>query len=84
MNEEITIIAVMRDNYDFDKDGKHYSGTSYKVVLAYYHGGADIPFRCEIVKTTQAEFEKARASVGKRLRGSVLYDRYGRFSGICC
>lgn len=82
MNEEITIVAVVRDSYDFDKEGKHYTGTSHKVVLAYFHGGTEIPFRCEIVKTTQEAFEKARASVGKRLRGSVLYDRFGKFAGI--
>lgn len=83
MNEELCIVSVCRDEYDFTaKDGKHLSGTSHKVCIAYYRGGAEIPFRLEILKTSAQEFEKARAAVGKRCRGAVLFDRFGRFAGI--
>lgn len=83
MNEEICVIAVARDDYDFTaKDGKHLSGTSHKVCIAYYRGGADVPFRLEIIKTTEKEYKQAATAVGKRCRGSVLYDRFGRFAGI--
>lgn len=83
MNDEICVVSVSRDNYDFNTtDGKHLSGTAHKVCIAYYHGGAEIPFRLEILKTSAAEFEKARSAVGKRMRGYVLYDKYGRFAGI--
>lgn len=83
MNEELQIVAVCRDEYDFtSKDSKHLSGTSHKVCIAYYRGGAEVPFRLEIIKTTESEYKKAAAAVGKRCRGSVLYDRFGRFAGI--
>lgn len=83
MNDEICIVAVSRDNYDFNTpDGKHLTGTAHRVCVAYYRGGTEIPFRLEILKTSASEFEKARSAVGKRCRGIVLYDKYGRFAGI--
>lgn len=83
MNDEICVVSVSRDNYDFNTaDGKHLSGTAHKVCIAYYHGGAEIPYRLEILKTSAEEFEKARTAIGKRCRGYVLYDKYGRFAGV--
>ena len=82
--EKICILAVVETPYAFDKDGKHYEGTSYKAVIGYYTEGRTNPRSVEVVKMpNDAEtIKKAVEARGKYYGGCCMFDRFGRFVGI--
>lgn len=83
MNEKIMVLMVSASPYNFnDEKGVHREGTSYKVFLAHFKDGAEMPHFVEICKAPEADAREAFKRVGKVFNGAVLYDRYGRFCGI--
>lgn len=83
MNEKIMVLMVSATPYKFnDEKGVHREGTSFKVHLAYFKDGAEMPYAVESCKASEQEARKAFQHVGGMFCGTAIFDKYGRFCGI--
>lgn len=85
MKEEFTILCEFQRGYDFkDVHGKQVTGTTRGFVIAFFKGGASCAERVEIVKASrQADYGKLCNQIGKRITGTLVFDRFGKLCSIC-
>lgn len=85
MKEEFSILCEFQRGYDFkDEHGKQVNGTTRGFAIAFFKGGAACAERVEIVKASrQADYGKLCNQIGKRITGTLVFDRFGRLCSIC-